>query len=201
MRKIRTIMLLSFFFLFSENCQAEYKISIVATINNRVITNIDIEDEVRLINILDNNSNTNVKNIEKLALDRLVDEIAKEEEIKKVGVSENKEIINNHYTKYLKDYSSRNKTNPLSDKNKKKIYQRIENGYNWNFLISQIYSWKLAVNINEIDKKINAQNLNQDQIKKIKEKIIDEEKNKKLNVYSGYHLKKLKENYLIRYFK
>ena len=118
-----------------------------------------------------------------------------------MGVSENKEIINNHYTKYLKDYSSRNKTNPLSDKNKKKIYQRIENGYNWNFLISQIYSWKLAVNINEIDKKINAQNLNQDQIKKIKEKIIDEEKNKKLNVYSGYHLKKLKENYLIRYFK
>ena len=90
------------------------------------------------------------------------------------------------------------------DKDFNKIKKKSETDYAWNVLISRKYSWKLNVNINEIEQKLIAlgyiDSNNPDTIKE-KEKLIAGEKNKKFNFYSRAHLEQAKRELLIKIIK
>ena len=56
--------------------------------------------------------------------------------------------------------------------------------------------------MNEIENNIdNKKNYNEKEIKKLKEDLIKTEKEKKISVFSKYHLEKLKKNSLIKYYQ
>ena len=75
------------------------------------------------------------------------------------------------------------------------IKEKIEIDTKWNQLILKKYAWKLNINLMEIEKNFNN-NLNA--VKK--EELIEIEKNKKLKVFSNYHLNIIKKNTLIKIF-
>ena len=75
--------------------------------------------------------------------------------------------------------------------------------YAWNALIAKKYSWKVNINMNEIDQKLkNTKEKTDDQRKLLatKEELIMIEKNKKLSIYSNNHLEQIKKRSLIKFF-
>ena len=75
--------------------------------------------------------------------------------------------------------------------------------YECNALIAKKYSWKVNINMNEVDQKLeNTKEKTGDQSKllAIKEDLITIEKNKKLSIYSDNHLEQIKKRSLINLF-
>ena len=131
------------------------------------------------------------------AFQGLVDQAIKEIEIRNNKI-EIKEAITTQALTNLKK-----KLNDNGIKSKRifnKIKKKSETDYAWNLLISIKYSWKLNVNINEIEQKLIAlgyiDSNNPDTIKE-KEKLIAEEKNK--NLLKNLLIKE-KKNHVIQYF-
>ena len=82
------------------------------------------------------------------------------------------------------------------------IKKKIKIDQLWNDLIIKKYAWKININMNEIDKKINNNYKDDNKSKeKFKETLIFEERKKKLVVFSKYHLNILKKQSLIKYIE
>jgi len=191
-----------FIFLFSYNSSAEQKLTLVASINNFVITNLDISNEVELIAILNNSISVNNEAVKKAALDNLVEEILKSSAIKKNSIDDiANNLIDKQYNSLLKKISQNNKS--ISPEIKKNIYEKILLDYQWNTLVSKKYSWMISVNMSEIDDKLKTageeiNDQNKYQIKK--NELIMIERNKKLSVYSQNYLEQIKKKALIKFF-
>jgi hypothetical protein len=191
-----------FIFLFSYDSSAEQKLTLVASINNSVITNLDISNEVELIAILNNSISVNNEAVKKAALDNLVEEILKSSEIKKNNIDDiANNLIDKQYNSLLKKISQNNKS--ISPEIKKNIYEKILLDYQWNTLVSKKYSWMISVNMSEIDDKLKTageeiNDQNKYQIKK--NELIMIERNKKLSVYSQNYLEQIKKKALIKFF-
>jgi hypothetical protein len=191
-----------FIFLFSYDSSAEQKLTLVASINNSVITNLDISNEVELIAILNNSISVNNEAVKKAALDNLVEEILKSSEIKKNNIGDiANNLIDKQYNSLLKKISQNNKS--ISPEIKKNIYEKILLDYQWNTLVSKKYSWMISVNMSEIDDKLKTageeiNDQNKYQIKK--NELIMIERNKKLSVYSQNYLEQIKKKALIKFF-
>ena len=100
------------------------------------------------------------------------------------------------------DIANIDKNNALPDQDKVQIYKKIELDLKWNLLISDKFRWNINVNTDEIDKKIIDNNIENEEEKfKLKEKLINETKEKKLNIYSKIYLEKIKKEYLIKYYQ
>ena len=184
-----------FIFLFSYDSSAEQKLTLVASINNSVITNLDISNEVELIAILNNSISVNNEAVKKAALDNLVEEILKSSAIKKNSIDDiANNLIDKQYNSLLKKISQNNKS--ISPEIKKNIYEKILLDYQWNTLVSKKYSWMISVNMSEIDDKLKTageeiNDQNKYQIKK--NELIMIERNKKLSVYSQNYLEQIKK--------
>ena len=191
-----------FIFLFSYDSSAEQKLTLVASINNSVITNLDISNEVELIAILNNSISLNNEAVKKAALDNLVEEILKSSAIKKNSIDDiANNLIDKQYNSLLKKISQNNKS--ISPEIKKNIYEKILLDYQWNTLVSKKYSWMISVNMSEIDDKLKTageeiNDQNKYQIKK--NELIMIERNKKLSVYSQNYLEQIKKKALIKFF-
>ena len=169
----------------------------IAIVNNITITNIDLENEIELIKILNDEKNFSYNEISSAALNNLIDEILKKEEINKNNI-----YINlNNLNKDFKDFVNRKKNNKLiNDHFSKILYNKIKIDYEWNALIMRDYSNNIDINMDEIDKKISQLNLTKEDTVKEKEKMINQEKNKKISIYSKFRLNKIKNKSLIRLF-
>ena len=191
-----------FIFLFSYDSSAEQKLTLVASINNSVITNLDISNEVELIAILNNSISVNNEAVKKAALDNLVEDILKSSAIKKNSIDDiANNLIDKQYNSLLKKISQNNKS--ISPEIKKNIYEKILLDYQWNTLVSKKYSWMISVNMSEIDDKLKTageeiNDQNKYQIKK--NELIMIERNKKLSVYSQNYLEQIKKKALIKFF-
>jgi hypothetical protein len=190
-----------FIIFFSNTANSNEKIITLATINNISITNIDLKDEMLIIRAINNFKEIDKKTLQQSAFQGLVDQAIKEIEIRNNKI-EIKEAITTQALTNLKK-----KLNDNGIKSKKifnKIKKKSETDYAWNVLISRKYSWKLNVNINEIEQKLIAlgyiDSNNLDTIKE-KEKLIAQEKNKKFNFYSRAHLEQVKRELLIKVIK
>ncbi len=190
-----------FIIFFSNTTNSNEKVITLATVNNISITNIDLKDEMLVIRALNNFKEIDKNTLQQSAFQGLVDQAIKEIEIRNNKIEIKKAITTQALTNLKK------KLNDNGIKSKRifnKIKKKSETDYAWNILISRKYSWKLNVNINEIEQKLIAlgyiDSNNPDTIKE-KEKLIAEEKNKKFNFYSRTHLEQAKRELLIKIIK
>ena len=191
-----------FFFLITQSLDAEQKLTLVARVNNEIITSIDISNEIAVIRLLNKNVDPNNPSVKQAALENAINEILKTSEIKKNNIeTSNKNRIDQQYAELLKKITQ---DNPSVSKNiKMKIYNKMQLDYAWNALIAKKYSWKVNINMNEIDQKLkNTKEKTDDQSKFLatKEELIMIEKNKKLSIYSNNHLEQIKKRSLINLF-
>ena len=135
-------------------------IFITAEVQNEIITNIDIQDERRYLLFLNPKLKNLEKNrIDKIALNSLVTEIIKKNELKKFYNLENQnKIIDIVEQNFLKSKNLKNKSElKILLKSKMLDYELIRNKLLiealWNRLIYNKYSKNL--NINEVDLKKN----------------------------------------------
>ena len=195
---LRKIFFFYILFIFFNNYLEAKSFQIIITVDNDPITNIDLENEKKILSILNKkNISDNYKNI---ALNNLVEESIKKKEIKKENLKIDQTLINEYYLLLIKNLNL--DINKIDQNLLLLIKKKIETDKLWNNLILQKYSWKISINMNEIDKKI-SNDYKQENIskEKIKESLILEEKNKKLAVFSKYHLNMLKKQSLIKYIK
>jgi len=191
-----------FFFLITQSLDAEQKLTLVARVNNEIITSIDISNEIGVIRLLNKNVDPNSPGVKQAALENAINEILKTSEIRKNNIeTSNKNRIDQQYAELLKKITQ---DNPSVSKNiKMKIYNKMQLDYEWNALIAKKYSWKVNINMNEVDQKLkNTKEKTGDQSKllAIKEDLITIEKNKKLSIYSDNHLEQIKKRSLIKFF-
>jgi len=195
---LRKIFFFYILFIFFNSYLEAKSFQIIITVDNDPITNIDLENEKKILTILNKkNISDNYKNI---ALNNLVEESIKKKEIKKENLKIDQTLINEYYLLLIKNLNL--DINKIDQNLLLLIKKKIEIDKLWNNLILQKYNWKISINMNEIDKKI-SNNYKQESIskEKIKESFILEEKNKKLAVFSKYHLNVLKKQSLIKYIK
>ena len=196
--------LLSVLFVFLTTVSfSEQKLKVLATINNESITNIDLLNEIKIIQVLNKEKNINFEseNTKQIALTNIVNEILKNLEVNTLEIKANKNLIDEQYSKLINTLGENKKQ--VSAILREKIYQKIELDNRWNSLILQQYSWKTSVNMKEIDQKlktIQKKDTNSEQSFNLKEQILMTEKNKKISTYSNNHLEKIKKKALIKFF-
>lgn len=184
------------FFFLTKFAYAETKIIKIASVNETLITNIDLQNEIIVNKLL---FGENLKNIEEFSLNNLIDQAIKQSEIKKNNIKVNINLIENEYKKITNSYKLSEK---ITSKIKDKIFEKIKVEAEWNTLISQIYGWKTNINLSEINEIIlNKNNKNSGDVSiSEKEKLIELEKNKKFQVYSLNHLDEKKKIALIKLY-
>ena len=170
---------------------------IIVTVNNNPITQIDLDYEIKILSIL-NNSKSISKQQVNFALNNLIEESIKKKEISNEKLKINDSLINNHFLQISKNLNLN--LNSVDQNLTHLIKEKIKIDKLWNDLIIKKYGWKISINMKEIDQKIKEK-YKENYSNQIKDNLILEEKNKKLGVFSRYHLNKLKEQSLIKFYK
>ena len=169
---------------------------IIVTINNDPITQVDLDYEIKILSIL-NNRDISKQQIN-IALNNLIEEKVKKKEIINEKIEINDSLINDHFLQLSKKLNLN-----LTSVDENLIFlikEKIKIDKMWNDLIINKYGWKISVNMNEIDQKLKKK-YKENYSSEIKNNLILDEKNKKLSVFSRYHLNKLKEQSLIKFYK
>jgi len=169
---------------------------IIVTINNDPITQIDLDYEIKILSIL-NNTDISKQQIN-IALNNLIEESIKKKEISNEKLKINDSLINNHFLQISKNLNLN--LNSVDQNLTHLIKEKIKIDKLWNDLIIKKYGWKISINMKEIDQKIKEK-YKENYSNQIKDNLILEEKNKKLGVFSRYHLNKLKEQSFIKFYK
>ena len=192
------------FLLLITNAHSEVtkKITLVAKVNNFGISNIDLLEEIQIMKNLNTNlNNTDKQILEKIAIQNLIDEVLKRQEIDENDIQLSDSTFSKEYAQLI---ASIEKTGVIIDANiKKKIFLKVKLNNEWNQLINQKYRWNVNVNINEIEDRLkDTKNIPTDEkeLQELKNKLINIEKNKKLEVFSKIHLSKIKKQSLIKFF-
>jgi len=173
---------------------------IIAIINNEAVTNQDIKNEIEVIKILNKNK-IDQKIIFTKALQSIIEEKIKYQEI----INYKKDIDNEKTNRFYKIFlqNSNLDENQLNVKYSEILKKKIKIDYNWNELIRDKYSWKININMHEVEKKIKKfeKNEKNKSLSEIKNKLLEEEKLKKLKVFEKYHLNRLKQKSHIVIYK
>ena len=180
--------------LFNYLYASPYKI--IVTVNNDPITEIDLDYEMKILSILNNRDIS--KQQVSIALNNLIEESIKKKEIINEKLKIDNSLINNHFLQISKNLNLNLKS---VDQNLIfLIKEKIKIDKLWNDLIIKKDGWKISVNMKEIDQKLKEK-YKESYSNQIKDNLILEEKTKKLGVFSRYHLNKLKEQSLIKFYK
>ena len=192
-KKIFFLILLNIFLLNKAIGSTQYEI--IASVNNKPITKLDLQDEIEIIKIINQKKIITTEDA-KIALNNLIEEKIKKQEIDNANLDIDKKIVNDLYNSFLKNIKIKN--NDIKKKYLILIKNKIKIDRLWKQIIIQKYSWKIYINLDEINEKLSKQknNITED----LKEKMILNEKNKKYEVFSKFHLKNLKKQSLIKYF-
>jgi len=192
--------ILLIFIIITEIAFSNTKIITRALVNNLPITDIDIINEIKIINILNNEVKLD-NNLKTMAIQNLINDILKDEEINKNKIKIDEDIIKKNYNAFLEEIAKKNIN--IENNLKKIIYNKIKLENSWKSLVANKFSWKVNININEINKIIEEYSKkNNDEIKisEYREKLILIEKNKKMEVYENNYLKLLRKNAIIKIF-
>ena len=178
------------------NCVNANTYKILVTIDNYPITQIDLDNEIKILSIL-NKKDLSDQQIN-IALNNLIEEIIKKKEINNENLIINDSLINSQFLQLSKNLNLN--TSYINENLIFLIKEKIKIDKLWNDLIVKKYGWKINININEINQKLKIK-YKENYSNQIKDNFILEEKNKKLSVYSRYHLSKLKEQSMIKFYK
>ena len=188
-----------FFFIIvsTSSSIAENKFEIIAIVNDISITRLDLSKELTIIKILNNKQTISQDEIY-IGLNNLIEEKIKKIEIEKEKLTIDKKTINNLYYTLIQNLNLNNSNIDKITSNI--IKEKIKIDKLWNELVAKKYSWKININMDEINKKILQNKENIKDVEQTKNNLIIQEKNKKLSVYSKFYLNQLKKKTLIKYF-
>ena len=162
MPKIFKILLIIFFLILSDIYIAfsSIKNNIIAKVGNKIITLIELENKINTTLVLANQK-INQENIDKLkniSLKRLIDLKIKQSEIKKFNLTINELAIENHMQKLSNDLNINRaelkKFFELSKINYEQYKNEVEIDFLWQKLITQLYSSKININEDQIEKEV-----------------------------------------------
>ena len=207
----KKIFLLIFFFLttffFQKSTSKEIKNNIIVSVNNLIITELDLTKEInfiKFINKYNNSTGPEIATLRREGINNLINKKIKDMETDffKIFISE-KEIENNLYNQLSNLKINKEDLDKFYEKNeieKNYLKDSVRIDLKWSELINQLYQNRLNINLTEINTEIE----NIEKVEKIeenkdilKEKVILNEKNKLLNKFSEFHLEKIKKKYLI----
>lgn len=207
-RKTLLIVLFSFAVLFSQKTNSkEIKNNIIVSVNNLIITELDLTKEInfiKFINKYNNSTGPEIATLRREGINNLINKKIKDMETDffKISISE-KEIENNLYNHLSNLKINKEDLDKFYEKNeieKNYLKDSVRIDLKWSELINQLYQNRLNINLTEINTEIE----NIEKVEKIeenkdilKEKVILNEKNKLLNKFSEFHLEKIKKKYLI----
>ncbi len=201
-----------FFLLQNKIVHSQINNKIIISVGDYPITTIDLLKEIKLIAILsdtDINQN-NREQIKELAVKSLIKRNIKESEIKRRNIYKyNKKQLNililNTSKKLGVDQQGLKQILEKNNLNYKELIKRFETDLKWNYMIFQIYKNKISLNTAEIENKIQIKveslkdNSNQSEINLIKEQIINQEKEKKLKMFSNMHFSNIERSIQIKF--
>jgi hypothetical protein len=202
--KKKILLLIFIIFLFNKSQSKELKNKIIVSIDNLIITELDVNKEVMFLRFIQNNeTNINSEILKKEATQVLIDRKIKDIETNYFKIQiEEKELENNLYS-----YLANLKTNNI-DLDSFYIKNEIENDYlknimkidmKWTKLIRQMYESRININLTEIDKEIEEKKINTEDNERLRQQLFINEQNKLLNKFSLNHLEKSKKKYLIKF--
>ena len=207
-KKTLLFVLFAFFVLFFQKTNSkEIKNNIIVSVNNLIITELDLTKEINFIKFINKyNSSTEpeIANLRRESINNLINKKIKdiETDFYKIFISE-KEIENNLYNQLSNLKINKEDLDKFYEKNeieKNYLKDSVRIDLKWSELINQLYQNRLNINLTEINTEIE----NIEKVEKIeenkdilKEKVILNEKNKLLNKFSEFHLEKIKKKYLI----
>jgi hypothetical protein len=204
----KKIFLLIFFFLttffFQKSTSKEIKNNIIVSVNNLIITELDLSKEINFIKFINKYNNTTELEIAALrrqSINNLINKKIKdiETDFFKIFIPE-KEIENNLYNLLSNLKINREDLDKFYEKNeieKNYLKDSVRIDLKWSELINQLYQNRININLTEITTEI--ENIDKEEKNKeiLKENVILAEKNKLLNKFSEFHLEKIKKKYLI----
>lgn len=168
------------------------EVKTIAFVNNKIITNVDLENEVFLNNLINQDQRINMNLKKKIALDTLIEKILKQEEISKSQIAINENEIKKIYSIFLKNINIHNKN--INKIYLDLLYEKFKIDFEWNKIITLKYRNIININTQEIENLLNK-NL---ESKISKEELIKREQNRKIMVYEKLHLIKLKKKSYIK---
>jgi hypothetical protein len=212
MLKIKTFFLILFLFFIiflQKTYSREIKNDIVVTVNNLIITELDIIKEInfiKFINKYNNSKELDSSTLRRESVNNLINKKIKDIETDtfKIFISE-KDIENNLYNHQLNLKINKEDLDKFYEKNeidRNYLKDIVKVDLKWSELINQIYNSRLNINLTEINteiENIEKKEKIEENKEKLKEKVILVEKNKLLNKFSEFHLEKIKKKYLINF--
>ena len=201
------------FFLFQNKILfSQINNTIIISVGDYPITKVDLLNEIKLIAILSNTeiNKNNREQIKSLAVKSLIKRNIKEGEIKKRNIFKyNRKQLNALILNTSKKLGVNEEGLKQILQNNNLSYQKLINRFEvdlkWNYMIFQIYKNKISLNTAEIENKIkmrveNLQNPSDtNKINTIKEEIINNEKEKKLKMFSNMHFSNLERSIQIKF--
>jgi hypothetical protein len=205
MKKKIIFFFLIFFTLFLNNSYTkELSNNVVVSINNEIITELDINKEMNFIKFVTKSESTKkLSEFKAETVQALIDRKIKNIEANnlKVLVSE-KEVEISIYN-YLagqnikiEDLNAFYKAHEIEDDYLKNI---IKVDMQWSQMIRGIYENRINVNLTEVNKELQKENQNASENQKLKDQLIITEQNILLNKFAASHLEKSKKKYLIKF--
>ena len=194
-------------FIFSSSYSQIYN-SIVVKVGDFAVTNIDIQNEI-LTSLILNKIEVSQENINKYknsAIKNLISKSIKKSEIDKYQV---KKYSRKDLDKFILNVSKNFNTNQSG---LKEIFKKNNIDYKvflknyktellWNTLIFELYRNQTNVNIVEVDDEIQKikENKSDEEIKEIRNNILNRKKQEKLGLFSRSHFSNLENSIVIEF--
>ena len=185
---------------------------IIITVGKYPITYFDLFKEVKMISILSNSeiNENNREQIKKLAIASLIKRKIKISEIEKLGIKNyNKrdleKLIQNTSRGIGLDKNGLKELLKINNLSFNSLVKKFETDLKWNSMIFLIYKNKISLNTIEIENKINLELENledkndEKKIEMIKQNVVNQEKNKKLQMFSNSHYSNLERTIQIKF--
>ena len=172
MNKISKITFILFFFNFLNISYSfsSMKNNIIVKVGNEIITLIELENKINTSLTLTNQeiNQKNINKIKNLSLKKLIDLKVKQSEVKKYNIKIDEQAIKRHMQRISKQLN-------LEPSNLKEFFEsnmisydqykeEIEIEYLWQRLIAEIYSSKINITEDQIEKEINEFSSNNEKI-------------------------------------
>jgi len=203
MKKAILFFVAIFLLLFNNVKSKELSNNVIASIDNSIITELDLNKEINFIKfITKSQDNSKLDSLKSQSLQNLIDRKIKniESDNLKVEVTEQEVEINlyNYLTNKKINTEELNvffKQHEIEDDYLKNI---VKTDMRWSKLIQNTYANRVNVNLTEIDKEISKESSNSTDNEKLKNELIFTERNVLLNKIAASHLEKSKKKYLIK---
>ena len=199
------VLLNNFVFL---NSYSQIYNQIIVKVGNFAITSIDVQNEILTSLILNKTeiSQENINNYKSFAIKNLISKSIKKSEIDKYQIKKyNTKDLENFVTGIAKNFNTnKNGLKEIFKKNNidyKVFLQNYETELLWNTLIFKIYRNQTNINIVDVDNEIQkiSENKNDEELKEIRNSILNKKKEEKLSLFSRSHFSNLENSIVIEF--